>query len=113
MRLSTDDFHLPPGTCRRHLRIALPMGFQLSIMCIGLIVMQGALLIHRATIQGMGKPRIPFLACMIELVCRVGATFILAHYIGYVGICFPTPIAWFCACLLLVPMYRKTMRALC
>lgn len=223
MRLSTDDFHLPPGTCLRHLRIALPMGFQLSIMCIGLIVMQGAvnalgpaaiagyttatrvdqvavlvntafsmclssyvaqnygaglygrirdgmysslfqvsvanvlmsvslvlgrhlltplfvstptaeicrytetyllviapfyllqgaLLIHRATIQGMGKPRIPFLACMIELVCRVGATFILAHYIGYVGICFSTPIAWFCACLLLVPMYHKTMRTLC
>ena len=50
---------------------------------------------------------------MIELVCRVGATFILAHYIGYVGICFSTPIAWFCACLLLVPMYHKTMRTLC
>lgn len=222
MRLSVDDFHLPPGTCRRHLHIALPMGFQLSVMCLGLIAMQGAvnalgpaaiagytaatrldqvavlvntafsmslssyvaqnygaglfgriregmyasliqasianvlmgvalvfgrhyivplfvntptaeicwygetfllmvapfyllegaLLVHRAAIQGMNKPKIPFMACMIELLGRVGATVILSRYIGYIGICLATPIAWFGACLLLIPMYHKITRHL-
>ncbi len=42
LRLRAEDFHLSSGTVRRHLQIGFPMGFQMSVMCIGQLAMQGA-----------------------------------------------------------------------
>lgn len=66
----------------------------------------GVLQICRSAIQSMGNGAVPFGACIIELVLRVGATTLLAPGIGYVGICLATPLAWMGACALLVPVYR-------
>ncbi|MDO4281103.1 MAG: MATE family efflux transporter [Peptococcaceae bacterium] len=220
LRIRRSDFRLPRGTIATHLRIGFPMGFQMSVMCIGLLAMQsavnalgpaaiagytaatkvdqisvlvdtafsiaisnyvaqnygarlagriragvkasliqtsianifmcalillcrelvvplfvsnpsaeirlyasqyllsvapfylllGVLVIYRASVQSMGNSLAPFLACIMELICRISATFILAHFIGYVGVCLATPLAWIGACLVLVPMYIHTIR---
>lgn len=42
LRLGRKDFSLPGKVLKTHLRIGFPMGFQMSVMCIGQIAMQGA-----------------------------------------------------------------------
>lgn len=54
----------------------------------------GSILLYRNVLQGMGVVKIPFLSGVIELVMRAAAAFILAHYWGYIGVCFATPCAW-------------------
>lgn len=70
----------------------------------------GVLQIYRSAIQSMGDGRTPFAACIIELVMRISATSLIAAQIGYVGICLASPLAWFGACAILVPVYFKTSR---
>ncbi|OUQ24336.1 MATE family efflux transporter [Flavonifractor sp. An135] len=70
----------------------------------------GVLMTYRSSIQSMGNGLAPFLACITELVLRVGATVLLGARIGYPGICLATPLAWCGASLLLVPVYFQTMR---
>ena len=67
----------------------------------------GVLILYRSSVQSMGNSVAPFVACLIELVVRSGATFILSKPIGYIGICFATPLAWIWASLFLIPVYRK------
>lgn len=67
----------------------------------------GVLQIYRSSIQSMGNGRAPFAACIIELIVRISATTFLAAWIGYIGICLATPLAWLGACALLVPVYKK------
>lgn len=69
----------------------------------------GTLCTYRSAIQSMGNSRAPFEACVIELVCRIGATSLLAAQIGYVGICLATPLAWMGANALLLPIYFRMM----
>lgn len=70
----------------------------------------GLLSNYRSSIQSMGNGVAPFVACIVELVLRVGATTLLAAQIGYVGICLATPLAWFGACALLVPVYLRSCK---
>lgn len=70
----------------------------------------GVLMTYRSSIQSMGNGLAPFLACITELVLRVGATVLLGARIGYPGICLATPLAWCGASLLLVPVYFQAMR---
>lgn len=70
----------------------------------------GTLSTYRSAIQSMGNSRAPFAACVIELVCRIGATSLLAAQIGYVGICLATPLAWIGANALLLPIYARMIR---
>ncbi len=42
MRLRREDFRSPGHTLAKHLRTGFPMGFQMSVMCIGQLAMQGA-----------------------------------------------------------------------
>lgn len=67
----------------------------------------GVLQMYRSSIQSMGNGAVPFAACIIELICRIGATTLLAGQIGYIGVCFATPLAWIGACALLIPAYFK------
>lgn len=67
----------------------------------------GILLTYRSSIQSMGNNWPPFAACIIELFIRIGATVFLTAKMGYIGICFATPLAWLGACFLLIPVYRK------
>ena len=70
----------------------------------------GLLMMYRSAVQSMGNSAAPFGACLIELAARVGATLLLPLAIGYTGICLATPLAWFFACLLLVPVYRHMIK---
>jgi putative MATE family efflux protein len=43
LRINREDWRIHPGEIREHLRVALPMGFQMSIIAIGVVVIQFAL----------------------------------------------------------------------
>lgn len=70
----------------------------------------GMLLVFRSSIQSMGNSSAPFIACMIELVMRIGGTFGLSIILGYTGICLATPLAWAGAVSFLLLQYRKELR---
>ncbi|MBS6397977.1 MAG: MATE family efflux transporter [Clostridiales bacterium] len=65
----------------------------------------GILVICRSTIQSIGNSWAPFIACIVELVLRVVATTVLAKSVGYIGVCFATPLAWIGASIFLIPIY--------
>ena len=76
----------------------------------------GLLLVTRTAIQSMGDSHTPFAACVIELFMRIAGTAGLASLLApyglrYVGICLAHPLAWLGALAILVPMYRKHVRA--
>lgn len=54
----------------------------------------GQIFIFRNAVQGMGQSTIPMIACIAELVMRSFAAIVLASSIGYIGICYASPIAW-------------------
>ncbi len=70
----------------------------------------GLLAVYRTTIQSMQNGRAPFMACMIELVMRIAATVGLSGFIGYTSVCIASPMAWFGACVLLIPYYYKMIK---
>ena len=57
----------------------------------------------------MQDGRAPFAACMIELVMRLVATIWLPRIIGYTAVCIASPLAWFGAIALLIPVYYRMM----
>ena len=71
----------------------------------------GLLAVYRTAIQSMQNGRAPFAACMIELVMRIFATIGLSGLIGYTSVCIASPLAWFGACALLIPVYYRIMRS--
>lgn len=48
-------------------------------------------------------------ACMIELVMRLAATVWLSRFLGYTAVCIASPLAWFGAIALLIPVYYRMM----
>ena len=70
----------------------------------------GLLAVYRTAIQSMQNGRAPFAACMIELVMRIFATIGLSGLIGYTSVCIASPLAWFGACALLIPVYYRMMK---
>ena len=58
----------------------------------------------------MQNGKAPFDACVIELVMRILATVGLSGIIGYTSVCIASPLAWFGACVLLIPVYYKMMK---
>lgn len=130
LHLNKKDFSHLEQTVVVHLKTGFPMGFQLSVMCIGQLAMQTVvnslgtaavagytaatkadqLAVYRSAIQSMQNGKIPFAACMIELVMRITATVVLSHMLGYAAVCIASPMAWFGACVLLIPAYYYMMR---
>ena len=70
----------------------------------------GQIFIFRNTLQGMGRTFIPLLACIVELVVRSFAAVYLAQHIGYLGLCYASPIAWFGAATVVALGYAYTLR---
>lgn len=70
----------------------------------------GLLAVYRTSIQSMQNSVVPFAACIIELVMRIGSTIGLTALIGYYGVCLASPLAWAGACVLLIPVYYKMMK---
>lgn len=69
----------------------------------------GLLAVYRTSIQSMQNGRAPFTACMIELVMRLAATVWLSRFLGYTAVCIASPLAWFGAVALLIPVYYRMM----
>lgn len=88
--------------------VSFANGYLLTVAPFYLLL--GMLLVFRSSIQSMDNSSAPFIACMIELVMRIGGTFGLSKLLGYTGICMATPLAWFGAVLFLLFVYRKEMR---
>lgn len=65
--------------------------------------------IYRNTLQGIGDTFVPMMAGAAELVARVIVAFTLPHFIGYIGICVASPVAWFAAAIPLGITYFKTI----
>ena len=70
----------------------------------------GMIFIFRNTLQGMGHSVIPLIAGIIELAMRSFAAIYLASKIGYLGICWASPIAWVGAALVVIGGYIETIR---
>ena len=73
-------------------------------------VVLGLLIVYRSTVQSMGNSTAPFLACVVELVMRIGGALGLSRLLGYTGVCFSSPLAWLGATALLIPFYIREMR---
>ena len=87
-----NDFIIQTG--KQYLLISTPFYFFL-----------GLIFIFRNTIQGMGKPVVPLISSCLELAVRAFAAVILAGSIGYVGIFYAGPIAWFAAGMYVLGAY--------
>ncbi len=61
----------------------------------------GQIFIFRNALQGMGKPLIPFVSSVAELLIRSFAAVYLAVRFGYFGIFYAGPIAWITASVIL------------
>ena len=72
----------------------------------------GLLAVYRTSVQSMQNGWAPFAACMIELVMRIAATIGLSGVLGYMAVCIASPLAWFGACVLLIPCYYSMMKKL-
>lgn len=70
----------------------------------------GQIFIFRNTLQGMGQSFIPLMAGFAELFMRSFAAIYLADRIGYVGICYASPIAWIGASSVVAIGYMITIR---
>ena len=70
----------------------------------------GLIFVFRNTIQGMGKPLLPLISSIIELVMRAFAAIYLAKLMGYAGIFYASPISWVAAGLLVLCGYIYYVR---
>ena len=74
--------------------------------------MMSVLVVCRSSLQSMGYPLYPFMACIIELGMRILAAIVFAHFWGYTGLCFATPSAWAGGALFLGLNYLRIARKL-
>lgn len=72
----------------------------------------GMIFVFRNTLQGMGKSIIPLIASFTELLMRSFAAIYLAHIMGYKGIFYASPIAWFGAAMVVMIGYFVVIRGL-
>lgn len=70
------------------------------------------LIIHRYTLQGLGKSTAPTLAGLFELFARVGAALILSRSLGFIGVGLSNPLAWVAALFPLLGSYYALKREL-
>ncbi len=73
-------------------------------------VFLGTLILFRNVLQGMGKVKAPLISGLAELVARTAAAFILCSYMGYLGVCLATPLAWIFAAIVLFTGYRIALK---
>ena len=70
----------------------------------------GLIFVFRNTVQGMGKPIIPFISSIIELSTRIFAAVYLAKVMGYTGIFYASAISWTAAGLFVTGGYVYYIR---
>lgn len=68
--------------------------------------------IVRFTIQGLGYSKLAILAGVCEMFARALVGAFLVPAVGYLGVCFASPVAWIFADLFLIPAYICIMKSL-
>jgi len=72
----------------------------------------GMIFIYRNALQGMGRSDVPLIASIVELGMRAFAAVYLAKSMGYLGICYASPIAWVGGAVVVFTGYHLTIRKL-
>lgn len=70
----------------------------------------GLIFVFRNAIQGMGKPLLPLLSSILELVTRAFAAIYLAKVMGYMGILYASALSWTTAGIFVVCGYVYYIR---
>lgn len=86
--------------------LILQIGKQYLVISTMFYVFLGAIFVFRNTLQGMGKPILPLLSSVTELITRSFAAIYLAKIIGYKGIMYASPISWAAAGTLVIIGYN-------
>ena len=90
--------------------LIIDIGQQYLIISTMFYFFLGLIFVFRNTIQGMGKPMLPLMSSITELCVRAFAAVYLAQIIGYRGIMYAGPLAWFAAGILVVCGYLYYVR---
>ncbi|WP_405374465.1 MULTISPECIES: MATE family efflux transporter [unclassified Microbacterium] len=72
----------------------------------------GVLFVTRGALQGLGSTVIPTVTGVVELVARGAAAVGLGAAMGFVGVAWSNPLAWFGAAVILIPAYLVAHRRL-
>ena len=65
----------------------------------------GLLCLLRYSIQGLGYSKLAIMSGVFEMVDRTAVSLFLVPILGYTGVCYGDPSAWFAADLFLIPAY--------
>ena len=90
--------------------LILDVGRQYLVISTMFYFFLGAIFVFRNTIQGMGKPLLPLLSSVTELIVRALSAVFLAAAIGYRGVMYAGPLAWLAAGLLVIAGYLYYIR---
>ncbi len=74
--------------------LIIEVGSQYLVISTMFYFFLGLIFVFRNTIQGMGKPLLPLLSSITELITRAFAAIYLAKLMGYEGILYASPISW-------------------
>ena len=66
------------------------------------------LFIFRNTLQGLGQSVVPTIAGIMELIMRAAAAIFLVDWLGYLGACLASPLAWVGSCVPLAIAFFMT-----
>ncbi|MCK6079499.1 MATE family efflux transporter [Microbacterium sp. EYE_5] len=72
----------------------------------------GVLFVTRGALQGLGNAVIPTVTGVVELFARAAAAIVLGATMGFVGVAWSNPLAWFGAAVILIPAYVRAHRML-
>ena len=50
--------------------------------------------LYNETLRGFGEVKVPFISSMIEVVIKIGLSWIMAETVGWIGVWFVCPIGW-------------------
>lgn len=89
---------------------ALPQAVEYLTIISSLFIFHGSLMIFRNTLQGLGYSIHAVLSGVGELVGRALGGFIAVTAVGYIGICYANPLAWFFALLYCMIMVRHMLK---
>lgn len=98
------------NTSGNNITLILDIGKQYLIISTMFYFFLGLIFVFRNTIQGMGKPLLPLISCILELVVRALSAIYLAKLIGFRGVMYAGPLAWLAAGILVVCGYFYYIR---
>lgn len=70
------------------------------------------LLVLRCALQGLNHKRVPLIASIIELVCKVAATSWAVPKFGFMAICLTEPVIWVLGAAVVLPYYLFVIKKL-